>query len=360
MNREEIRSLLKKTVFLKNKVSDRKNVSSDTAYSTIYDFVVSLTENDGKFFILLDATELDVSAQNSLKNTLNKLLENQTSVFISFTAEAKPEPKITNKPSKNTMSKKSIPHVRKILVVASGKGGVGKSTTALNLSLSFQKLGLNVGLLDADIYGPSLPLMVGCHDKPGVSIDKKLIPIEKHGLSMMSMGFLIDELMPIIWRGPMVQGALQQLLFEVEWGYNRDLDLLIIDTPPGTGDVQLTLAQELIIDGAIIVSTPQDMALIDAKKAIAMFHKVSIPIIGLIENMAYFCCPSCNTTTHIFSHGGARIAANDANIFFLGDIPLTSSIRQACDDGVPLSTVDANREGALHYDQISNLILGKI
>jgi ATP-binding protein involved in chromosome partitioning len=256
------------------------------------------------------------------------------------------------------MIKKSIPHVKNIIVVASGKGGVGKSTTALNLAVSLHQKGLRVGLLDADIYGPSLPLMVGCWDKPEVSVDKKLIPLEKYGLSLMSMGFLIERDKPVIWRGPMVQGALQQLLFEVAWGHEGELDVLVIDTPPGTGDVHLSLAQQLQVDGAIVVSTPQDMALIDAKKAIEMFHKVDIPVIGLIENMAYFCCPNCGVETDIFNRYGVKVTAEESDISFLGSIPLTLSIRKACDDGMPVGLTDDS--SVKMYNQIGELIRAKI
>jgi ATP-binding protein involved in chromosome partitioning len=277
------------------------------------------------------------------------------------------------------LNSKPIPGVQNIILVASGKGGVGKSTTALNVAMALAGLGLRVGILDADIYGPSLPLMIGAFDKPDVTADKKLIPIQRHGLSVMSMGFLIDRAQPVIWRGPMVQNALQQLLFDVDWSYHHrpenaagvqmpdrgtpvlrgpnlnahGLDVLVIDTPPGTGDVHLTLAQKLSVDGAIIVSTPQDMALIDAIKAHGMFQKVGISILGIIENMSYFCCPNCGVQTDIFSQHGAENVAKAEGIPFLGAIPLDVHIRKACDTGAPLHLDKAAQTLHGHYTEIA-------
>jgi len=327
--------------------------------------LINVTENDKQILLLLDATGLPADGQHTLKTIIEAALKSEESmahksIHVSFSMDAKPQTAKQPHSAKNPMNKKSIPNVKKILLVASGKGGVGKSTTALNLAVAFQQTGLRVGVLDADIYGPSFQLMLGAYDKPDVSDDKKLIPISKHGLSVMSMGFLIDEAMPMIWRGPMVQGALNQLLFEVAWGHQDDLDLLIVDTPPGTGDVHLTLAQQLIVDGAVIVSTPQDMALIDAKKAIAMFDKVSIPVLGMIENMAYFCCPNCGTSTDIFSRGGAQQAADAAGIPFLGAIPLTPAIRMACDAGVPLALSGVETESAERYASIARLVSDRL
>ncbi len=249
--------------------------------------------------------------------------------------------------------KKYVPGVKKIIAIASGKGGVGKSTVAINLSVMLAQLGYKVGLLDADIYGPSVPMMVGLQEKPTVNDAKKLIPLEAHGLKIMSIGFLVKDDAPMIWRGPMVQSAFMQMLFDVAWG---DLDFLMLDMPPGTGDIQLTLAQQVHVDGAVIVSTPQDIALIDARKGIAMFQKVEVPVLGIIENMSAFECPHCHHTTAIFNEKGAEKQAKDLGIPFLGAIPLKLSIREGSDRGKP--AVLAHKDIFELYKKISMHFLG--
>ena len=227
----------------------------------------------------------------------------------------------------------AVPGIKHLIAVASGKGGVGKSTTAVNLALGFQANGLKAGILDADIYGPSQPRLLGLTGRPQVISGKTLRPMEGYGLKAMSMGFMVDEGTPIIWRGPMVVSALTQMLREVAWG---DLDVLVIDMPPGTGDVQLTIAQQVPLSGAIIVSTPQDLALIDARKGLNMFRKVDIPVLGIIENMSYFLCPSCGERAEIFGNGGARAEADRLGVPFLGEIPLHIDIRVTSDSGQPI------------------------
>ena len=226
-----------------------------------------------------------------------------------------------------------IPGVAAIIAVASGKGGVGKSTVAVNLALALARLGLKTGLLDADIYGPSLPRLLQISHKPQSRDGKVLEPIEKFGLKTMSIGFLVNQDEPMIWRGPMVMSALTQMLADVAWA---PLDVLVVDMPPGTGDAQLTMAQRVPLRGAVIVSTPQDLALIDARRGIAMFRKTHVPILGIVENMSVFVCPHCGKESHIFGHGGARETAASLDTPFLGEIPLVPSIRETSDAGTPI------------------------
>jgi ATP-binding protein involved in chromosome partitioning len=244
--------------------------------------------------------------------------------------EPAPRPQVKRQPPP---PQAGIPGVANIIAVASGKGGVGKSTVAVNLALSLAKLGLKVGLLDADIYGPSVPRLLAITEKPD-SDGHTLKPIERHGIKTMSIGFLVKEDEAMIWRGPMVQSALTQMLGDVAWA---PLDVLVLDMPPGTGDAQLTIAQRVPLKGAVIVSTPQDIALIDAKKGIAMFNKTQVPIFGVVENMSVFVCPDCGSSHHIFGHGGARETAEKMGAPFLGEIPLVPRIRETSDAGQPIS-----------------------
>jgi ATP-binding protein involved in chromosome partitioning len=242
-----------------------------------------------------------------------------------------PQPQAQGQPAGRP--KLPLPGVRHIIAVASGKGGVGKSTTAANLALALQGMGNRVGVLDADIYGPSMQRVLGVTGKPETTAQKRIVPKQAHGLKVMSMGFLVPEDTAMIWRGPMVMGAIQQLVREVDWG---DLDFLVIDMPPGTGDAQLTLAQTVPLSGAVIVSTPQDLALIDAARGVAMFNKVEIPVLGIVENMSSFVCPNCQHETPIFGHGGARAEAKRLGVRFLGEIPLDMAIRVTSDEGRPI------------------------
>src|SRR5271156_63922 len=238
-------------------------------------------------------------------------------------------------PRRHGRSSEPLPGVKHIIAVASGKGGVGKSTVACNLAVGLAKLGLAVGVLDADLFGPSMPRLFGIGAKPGLAPDgKKLVPLESCGVKIMSIGFLIEEGAPVIWRGPMVMSALNQLLREVVWG---ELDVLVVDMPPGTGDTQLTMAQNVPLAGAVIVSTPQDLALIDARRGIAMFNQVKIPLLGVVENMSYFVCPHCGGRTDVFSHGGARKEAEKLGVPFLGEVPLDIAIRANSDEGRPVT-----------------------
>jgi ATP-binding protein involved in chromosome partitioning len=243
-----------------------------------------------------------------------------------------------------------VPGVEAIIAVASGKGGVGKSTTAVNLALGLAALGLRVGILDADIYGPSLPKLLAIKERPQTLGGTRLKPITRYGLTVMSIGFLIDEETPMIWRGPMVISALTQMLREVEWG---TLDVMVVDMPPGTGDAQLTMAQQVPLKGAVIVSTPQDLALIDARRGISMFKRVNVPVLGVVENMSYFLCPQCGTRSDIFSHGGARHEAERLGVPFLGEVPLHMTIREKSDAGLPVVATEPDGPHAKIYRDIA-------
>jgi ATP-binding protein involved in chromosome partitioning len=250
-----------------------------------------------------------------------------------------------------------LPEVGAIIAVASGKGGVGKSTTAVNLALALAALGHRTGLLDADIYGPSMRRLLGIDGQPTSRDGEKLDPMERYGIKAMSMAFLVEEETPIVWRGPMVQSALEQMMRDVAWG---PLDVMIVDMPPGTGDTQLTMAQKVPLAGAVIVSTPQDIALIDARKGLNMFRKVDVPVLGLIENMSYFCCPNCGHRSEIFGHGGAKREAERLDMDFLGEVPLDIVIRETSDGGQPIVASDPNSEHARGYLAIAAKVWEKV
>jgi ATP-binding protein involved in chromosome partitioning len=247
--------------------------------------------------------------------------------------------------------------VKQIIAVASGKGGVGKSTTSANLALALRGAGFTVGLLDADVFGPSVPRLFGLSGRPEMNDDNRIVPFEAEGLKLMSIGFLVDEDAAMIWRGPMVMSAVGQLLRDVAWG---ELDILVIDMPPGTGDVQLTIAQQARLAGAVIVSTPQDLALIDARRGVAMFEKVEVPVLGVVENMSYFVCPNCGTRHDIFAHGGARDEATKMGVPFLGEIPLAMAIRERSDAGKPIVVAEPHGVHAASYRAIAAGIVDRL
>ena len=264
-------------------------------------------------------------------------LKHVSSALVILTAEKKIEesPPVTQSVNSRKNAPLTVPFVKKIIAVSSGKGGVGKSTVAANVAVGLAMRGLNIGLMDGDIYGPSVPRLFALKDqKPKQKEGGMIIPFETHGIKIMSMGFLVDEKTPMIWRGPIVQSAITQLLRDVEWGTAENtLDILVIDMPPGTGDAHLTLAQKVALAGAIIVSTPQDLSLIDARKGLEMYRKMDVPILGIVENMSYYCCPACGHKDDIFGHGGARAEAQNLSVNFLGAVPLNSEIRKASDAG---------------------------
>ena len=254
-------------------------------------------------------------------------------------------------------SRLDVKGVKEIVAVSSAKGGVGKSTTAVNLALAMSRNGLKVGIIDADIYGPSIPRLLGIRDKPTTIEGSRILkPMDAHGIKAMSIGLLVEEDTPMIWRGPMVVSALTQMLRDVAWDIDGPLDVLVVDMPPGTGDIQLTMAQQVPLSGAAIISTPQDLALLDARKGIAMFERVNIPILGVIENMSYFLCPSCGDRHDIFGHGGARETAEEIKVPFLGEIPLHMDIREGADAGNPIVMSDPDGEHARIYKQMGEMI----
>ena len=329
----------------------------------------AVTVNDGKVFFSINVDAAEVKAWEGIRNQAEaavRAIPGVSMAMIALTAERKAGPAAppprhrpgvapvsAHRPPQSPaspMSKQSeIPGISAVIAVASGKGGVGKSTTALNLALALRDLGLRVGLLDADIYGPSVPRLAGISEKPQLDDDRKMIPIRRFGLAIMSIGFLVEENTAMIWRGPMVMSAITQMLRDVAWG---TLDILVVDMPPGTGDAQLTLAQNVPLKGAVIISTPQDLSLIDARRGLAMFRKVNVPVLGIVENMSYFQCPHCGTRSDIFGHGGARHEAERLEVPFLGEVPLHMSIRAASDSGNPVVESEPDGTHAAIYRAI--------
>ena len=297
--------------------------------------VQEIAIRDGNVAFALEADPARAKALEVVRRACEQAvlsLPGVASVSAVLTAERRPPPPAPAGPGAGAHAI-SLPGVRSIIAVASGKGGVGKSTVTANLALAMRRRGLQVGILDADIYGPSQPRMMGIAGRPQPIDDRRIRPMAGYGIKVMSIGFMVDEERPMIWRGPMVQGALEQLLRDVEWG---ELDVLLVDMPPGTGDVQLTMSQRVPLRGAVIVSTPQDIALIDARKGLNMFRRVDVPVLGFIENMSWFACPHCGTRTEIFAHGGAEQAAAAMDVPFLGGIPLHLAIRETSDQGQPI------------------------
>jgi ATP-binding protein involved in chromosome partitioning len=319
---------------------------------------------DGKVFFSITVDAADVKAWEPVRKRAEEIvraLPGVRSALVALTAErkagapsARPSPQsVRPAPQRGAARGESIqgvPGVEAIIAVASGKGGVGKSTTAVNLALGLGALGLKVGILDADIYGPSLPKLLAIKERPQTIGGTRLKPITRYGLTVMSIGFLIDEETPMIWRGPMVISALTQMLREVEWG---TLDVMVVDMPPGTGDAQLTMAQQVPLRGAVIVSTPQDLALIDARRGVSMFKRVNVPVLGVVENMSYFLCPHCGTRSDIFGHGGARHEAERLGVPFLGEVPLHMAIREKSDAGLPVVATEPDGPHAQIYRDIA-------
>ena len=329
-----------------------------TETGALSDIVVS----DGKVFFSISVESGTVKAWEPVRQRVEeavRAMPGVTSAMIALTAERSggasaqpPRPAMGAHGARGAIAA-GVPGVKAIIAVASGKGGVGKSTTAVNLALGLRDLGLKVGILDADIYGPSLPKLLAIKERPQTVGGTRLKPISRYGLTVMSIGFLIEEETPMIWRGPMVMSALTQMLREVEWGSQ---DVMVVDMPPGTGDAQLTMAQQVPLAGAIIVSTPQDLALIDARRGIAMFGRVNVPVLGIVENMSYFVCPQCGARTDIFGHGGARKEAERLSVPFLGEVPLDMTIRETSDSGLPVVATQPDGPHAKVYRAIAEKV----
>jgi len=337
------------------------------ATGTLSDIVVS----DGKVFFSISVDAAVVQRWEGVRKAAEdavRAVPGVTSAMVALTAEraagtgptaAAAAPPGRGRAGAQPRSAQAPEGVNAIIAVASGKGGVGKSTTAVNLALGLSGIGLKVGMLDADIYGPSVPKLLAIRGRPQVIEGTRLRPMTGYGLQVMSIGFLVEEETPMIWRGPMVMSALTQMLREVEWG---TLDVMVVDMPPGTGDAQLTMAQQVPLAGAIIVSTPQDLALIDARRGIAMFRRVNVPVLGIVENMSYFLCPHCGGRSDVFGHGGARREAERLGVPFLGEVPLDVEIRETSDAGRPLVVSEPNGPQAAVYRDIAKNVwteLGK-
>jgi ATP-binding protein involved in chromosome partitioning len=331
------------------------------ASGKLSDVVVS----DGKVFFSITVEANVVQAWEGVRKaaeTAVRAVPGVTSAMVALTGEraaaqgraapppAQPQGRGHTHAPRGERPVQGPPGVAAIIAVASGKGGVGKSTTAINLALGLRDLGLKVGVLDADIYGPSVPKLLGIRGKPETLGGNRLRPMQGYGLTVMSIGFLVAEETPMIWRGPMVMSALTQMLRDVEWG---TLDIMVVDMPPGTGDAQLTMAQQVPLAGAIIVSTPQDLALIDARRGVEMFKRVNVPVLGVVENMSYFVCPKCGERHDIFSHGGAQREADKMGVPFLGEVPLDMAIRETSDAGRPIVVADPDGPHAKVYREIA-------
>jgi ATP-binding protein involved in chromosome partitioning len=320
--------------------------------------VSDIAIHDGQVMFALNADPQHLKTMEQLQSVVQKAVAAMPGVkkaTVALTAERAPAREVGPKVSAAQNLKNGVAGVRHLVAVASGKGGVGKSTTAINIALALKSLGLRVAVLDADVYGPSMPKLFGLSGKPEASdaTGKRMKPMQRFGVEVASIGFLVEEDTPMIWRGPMVMSALTQLLREVAWS---ETDVMIIDMPPGTGDAQLTLAQQSPLSGAIIVSTPQDLALIDARKGLNMFKKVNVPLLGIIENMSYFMCTSCGQRHEIFGHGGAKAEALKLGVPFLGEVPLDLNLRERSDAGEPIVATDPESPHTQNYREIAKKI----
>ncbi|GAB4340898.1 MAG: Mrp/NBP35 family ATP-binding protein [Calditrichia bacterium] len=300
---------------------------------------------DNRVTVNLKFTTKNEQTKLEVKDAVQKKLSEALSGTEVVVVEQIPQVKTTTQKSADDpwAGRAPIPGIKNIIAVASGKGGVGKSTVSTNLAIALAQKGLKVGLMDSDIYGPSVHIMMGVEERPMVTAEQKIVPLEKYGIKLMSMGFLVDSDAPLIWRGPLVMKAVEQFLHDVVWG---ELDVLVIDLPPGTGDAQLTLVQKTPLSGAVVVTTPQEVALVDARRGLKMFQKVDTPVLGIVENMSYYICPKCGDRSYIFGENGGANAADELGVPFLGQVPIEPAVTTAGDSGVPIVAKDPNSESA--------------
>jgi ATP-binding protein involved in chromosome partitioning len=324
-----------------------------------FGFVKDLAIGGGNVSLRLEITTDSTKAAEEIRRDATERLRslpgvNAVTIRLDTRTPASPAPRPAGGPPMPPAQAEILPDVRWKIAVASGKGGVGKSTVAANLALALERVGRRVGLMDSDIYGPSQQMMMGIDEKPFVNESNQIVPIQRYGVKVMSLGFLMDVDQPVIWRGPMVMKAVEQFLQDVAWG---TLDFLVIDLPPGTGDAQLTLTQKIHLSGAVIVTTPQDVSLIDARKGLAMFQKVNVPVLGIVENMSYYVCPKCGNREEIFKHGGGARTAKQLGVPFLGEIPLDPKVAIGGDAGKPIVTSEPGSKVTEAYLSIADAVV---
>ena len=341
-------------------LNNLKGVQDPSQNNNIVDlgFVKNIEVKESSLFVTLEVPSHRGPAMEPIRKLAEKSLKkmkNVTKAHVLLTSHEQKQNETTFKQKETTKTFET--NIKRFVAIASGKGGVGKSTTAVNIAIAMKLEGKSVGILDADVYGPSQPRMMGVSGRPSSAGGDMVVPLENYGVKLMSMGLLVPDDTAMIWRGPMVQSALTQMLDSVAWG---DLDVIIIDLPPGTGDIQISLAQQVNLSGAVIVSTPQDIALLDVQKAVTMFQKANVPILGMIENMSYWTCPDCGRVDHIFGKDGVNLEAKKRGIDILGKVPLSSDLRKSCDSGVPIMISDPKSTQSEAYQNISKTLLKNI
>ena len=338
-------------------LNNLKGVQDPSQNNNIVDlgFIKNIEVKESILFVTLEVPSHRGPAMEPIRKLAEKSLKkmkNVTKAHVLLTSHEQKQNETTFKQKETTKTFET--NIKRFVAIASGKGGVGKSTTAVNIAIAMKLEGKSVGILDADVYGPSQPRMMGVSGRPSSAGGDMVVPLENYGVKLMSMGLLVPDDTAMIWRGPMVQSALTQMLDSVAWG---DLDVIIIDLPPGTGDIQISLAQQVNLSGAVIVSTPQDIALLDVQKAVTMFQKANVPILGMIENMSYWTCPDCGRVDHIFGKDGVNLEAKKRGIDILGKVPLSSDLRKSCDSGVPMMISDPKSTQSEAYQNISKTLL---